>query len=219
MQRVPEAELMDQDEQARAYAGADFSQPHNHFIELLAKAFPQGLGGVVLDLGCGPADISIRLARACPGCQVHGVDGALAMLECGREAVQQAGLQQRIRLMHGYLPGAELPLARYDAVISNSLLHHLAEPGVLWQTIRQYAVPGAPVLIMDLRRPDAIATARDMVGQYAAAEPALLQQDFYRSLLAAYTPEEVRGQLEQHGLGHFTLEVVSDRHWVVYGRA
>ncbi len=37
-------------------------------------------------------------------------------------------LQGRVQFVEGMLPGARLPLPRYDAIISNSLLHHLHEP-------------------------------------------------------------------------------------------
>jgi len=38
MQRIPEPELMTDQEQAIAYANADFEEPHNHFITLLKEA-------------------------------------------------------------------------------------------------------------------------------------------------------------------------------------
>ncbi len=45
----------------------------------------------------------------------------------------------------------------------------------------------------------------------------MLQKDFLNSLLAAYRPDEVRKQLAQQGLGQLRIEVVSDRHFIVYG--
>ncbi|HEX6174620.1 MAG TPA: SAM-dependent methyltransferase, partial [Candidatus Binatia bacterium] len=61
MERIPEPELMDEDEQARAYALADFAEPHNHFVELFRECFPdEAITGHVLDLGCGPADVTLR---------------------------------------------------------------------------------------------------------------------------------------------------------------
>ena len=67
LRRVPEPELMSAEEQARAYAGADFEEPHGNFIRLLQERLP-GLPerGTALDLGCGPGDIGIRFARAFP---------------------------------------------------------------------------------------------------------------------------------------------------------
>ena len=65
MKRVPEPELMEGREQARAYARADFEEPHSRFLSLLQDTFPAGnVGPWVADLGCGTADIGIRVARA-----------------------------------------------------------------------------------------------------------------------------------------------------------
>ena len=86
---------MDGEDQAQAYAQADFSEPHDHFIELLGEAFPDLPDvGTALDLGCGPGDISMRFARAFEGWIVHGLDGSRAMLRHGYEAVAQAGLSR-----------------------------------------------------------------------------------------------------------------------------
>ena len=217
MQRIPEPELMEDEAQARAYAEADFEAPHNFFIELFKQTFPAlRITGRVLDLGCGPADISLRFARAYPDCEIYGVDGAAAMLAFGDKAIQQANLAHRIRLLTGYLPGAHLPHRHYDVVISNSLLHHLADPLTLWQAVKDYAVGGAPVFIMDLMRPASQRQARALVAEYAADEPQVLQHDFYHSLLAAYTPQEVERQLSSLALP-FSVSAVSDRHLVVSG--
>ena len=116
-----------------------------------------------------------------------------------------------------YLPDPSLPKNSFDAVISNSLLHHLHEPQVLWEAVRRYAAPRAAVLIMDLKRPPNEGAARDIVETYASSEPDVLKEDFYNSLLAAFEPGEVRRQLEDAGLGTFVVEEVTDRHLAVWG--
>lgn len=219
MERIPEPELMTDAEQAAAYAGADFEEPHGHFIRLFKARFPdEVIDGAVLDLGCGPADIAIRFARAYPRCTVHGVDGAAVMLAPGHRRLREEGLQARVQLIHGYLPGAALPLRHYDAVISNSLLHHLHDPAVLWQTLWCHARSGAPLFVMDLCRPADRASAEALVEEYAADEPAILRRDFLHSLLAAYRVEEVAEQLRQEGLATLAAEKISDRHLLVHGR-
>ncbi len=215
--RVPEPDLMDAPAQAQAYAQADFSEPHDAFVAHFRRLFPSFAAGRALDLGCGPADISIRFCKALPAVSLTGVDGAEAMLALGREAVERHGLAARLVLERRYLPDAALAAARYDAVISNSLLHHLHDPAVLWQTLRQTAKPGAPAMVMDLLRPASLDEAERLTGHYAAGAPAVLRHDFYHSLLAAYRPDEVRAQLAAAGLARFSVEAVSDRHLLIWG--
>lgn len=221
MKRIPEPELMDDEAQARAYAEADFEEPNSHFAALFDEfigRLPEG--AAVLDLGCGPGDITLRIAAAHPQIEIHGLDGSGAMLAFGHAALaQQPELRDRVSFIEGLVPDALLPRARYDAVISNSLLHHLHDPETLWRMIQARARPGAPVLVMDLMRPADEATAQALVAQYAANEPEVLRRDFYNSLLAAFELEEVRQQLELAGLARLEVRAVSDRHLLVSGRA
>jgi SAM-dependent methyltransferase len=219
MHRIPEPELMDEAEQARAYAMADFAEPNERFVRYFEDEYPGLRTGAVLDLGCGPGDIVLRLASRQPGLAVHGIDGAEAMLRFANERLQATpGLRGRVQFIAGVLPGATLPLPGYDAVISNSLLHHLHDPGVFWRAVLEAGMPGAAVLVMDLFRPDSVAAAEAIVAQYSGGEPEVLQRDFLASLCAAFEPGEVRAQLHQHGLGTLQVRTVSDRHLLVTGR-
>lgn len=215
--RIPEPDLMDDPEQARAYAEADFSEPHQAFVSHFLRLFPGHAPQRTIDLGCGPADVTIRFARAFPGTWILGLDGADPMLAYGHQAVAANDLERRLTLRKCYLPDPHLPAGGFDTVISNSLLHHLDDPAVLWQTVRHVARPGAAVLIMDLMRPDSIPASAALVCKYAADAPAVLQRDFQHSLLAAYRPREARQQLEAAGLMQLQVEAVSDRHLLVWG--
>lgn len=218
MKRIPEPELMNEAAQALAYAQADFSEPHNLFVKLFADKFPgKSVSGHVLDLGCGPADVSRRFAQSFPRCYIHGIDGASSMLAIGNKMNATAGLSQRIELFEYCLPCDHLPLDEYQVVISNSLLHHLHDPLVMWSSLHEFAASGATVFVMDLMRPDSIEQAQSMVDTYAGSEPDILRQDFFASLCAAFTPEEIRQQLETAKLDSFNVETVSDRHLIVYG--
>lgn len=216
MQRIPEPELMDDPAQAEAYAIADFADVNQDFVNRFLETFPSFRSGAMLDLGCGPADILIRFARALPAVRFVGTDGAEAMLAEAACAIDGASLGHVIHLEPAVLP--EVPCGPYDAVVSNSLLHHLHDPMVLWRTIRAAGRPGAPVLVVDLFRPPSEAAARAMVETVAKDERPVLKEDFYNSLLAAFTPEEVRAQLDRAGLGSFSMQVVGARHLAVTGR-
>lgn len=220
MQRIPEPELMDSLEQARAYAQADFEQPHERFVLGFKQCFPEFPNeGRVLDLGCGPADISIRFARHFDQVNILGLDAGPNMLSLGREAVLRNDLAERIYLNQAYLPmDSNGSLCDFEVIICNSLLHHLADPMVLWQSIKQFAKDGAYVYVMDLFRPDSEADARVLTQEYAGGEPQVLQQDFYNSLLASYRVEEVQAQLAAAELNYLQVDTISDRHMLISGR-
>jgi len=219
VRRTAEPEVMSDPEQARAYASADFSVPHDQLVELFrSRIGDPGQDAFLLDLGCGPGDVTIRFARAFPTVRIHGIDASEPMLALGRQAVQWAGLSDRIELYGGHLPEALLPRDCYHGVLSNSLLHHVVHPSVLWRTVRRAAGAGAWIFVMDLRRPEDEADARTLVDLHAAGEPEVLRQDFYNSLLAAYRPAEIEEQLHCEGLDRLQIEAVGDRHVVVWGR-
>jgi SAM-dependent methyltransferase len=219
MKRRPEPELMDEEEQALAYAAADFSEPNELFLRLLADLKPGVLAGArALDLGCGPADIVLRFLKAYPQAQCDALDGSAAMLEQARMAIAEwPGVAKRCRLVHDILPSPDLPRKCYELVLSNSLLHHLHDPQVLWRTVRETAKPGAIVLVMDLMRPASAMWAESLVATYAADAPDILRRDFRNSLFAAFEPQEVVAQLVEAGLEMLEVGVVSDRHLAVYG--
>lgn len=219
MQRVTEPELMDDQAQSEAYAAADFAEAHTHIVDIFGRCFPgEEVTGHILDLGCGPGDICFRFAARYPGCSLTGVDGSTAMIRLAnaRKACE-SGTGGRVCFIEGLLPGAEIPGAPFAAVISNSLLHHLHEPHVLWETVLRYASPGTRVYVVDLFRPQSVSEVQRLVDEYAAGEPDILRRDFYNSLCAAFEPHEVETQLVAAGLAGLAVDVISDRHLAVYG--
>jgi len=209
---------MDGVEQARAYADADFSEPHDRFVALFRARFPDAVPRRVLDLGCGPCDVTRRFARGHPGCAITALDGSRAMLDEARRRNRDAGFADRIELVETRLPSAALAGRTFDTVLSNSLLHHLPDPAILWTAVRGALDDGGIAYVMDLSRPRDEAVAERLVQLHAADAPDVLRHDFHASLLAAYRPDEVVRQLAAAGLGSFRVEVVSDRHWIAYGR-
>jgi SAM-dependent methyltransferase len=218
--RTPEPEeLMDDAEQALAYAQADFSEANALFVDLLEKQTGGSLHGRLLDLGCGPADIPLTLITRHPQLHIDAVDGAQAMLELAARALDaQPDLKPRCSLHCLFLPTAKLQQRTYQAVVSNSLLHHLADPLSIWSTVRRCAAPGADVLIMDLARPASLDQLDRLVETYAHDAPMVLRTDFRNSLHAAYTVSEVQAQIAGAGLSGLEVAMVSDRHLAASGK-
>jgi ubiquinone/menaquinone biosynthesis C-methylase UbiE len=215
MERILEPEIMDGESEADAYARADFADSNQWYADHFTAEFPAHLREIV-DLGCGPADVPVRIARLAQQVRIVAVDGSAAMLDFARKAVDAASLSGRITLHHGRLPGLSLPEHHFDAVLSKDMLHHLPDPQVLWSEARRLARPGAAVYIMDLIRPDSPTEAHAIVERVAGAEHPLLKEDFFNSLCAAFTIGEVRSQLETAGL-RLAVEQVTERHMRIAG--
>ncbi len=220
MKRIPEPALMNDPKQAAAYAGEDLDNAYWLFVQLFRKYFP-GLvpNDAILDLGCGPAAIPLRLAKLFRNCQIHCVDGAPQMLAQGKQAAKLEGLEEQVHFFHGSLPDKlPLPRDRYEMVISNSFLHHLTDPMILWNAIHDYCLPGAAVLIVDLLRPTSEEKAQLLVDKYMPDAPLLLRQDMLLSLGAAFTLEEVKAQLQRANLTkNITLTTPTTFQFAAYG--
>lgn len=229
MERVCEPELMDGVEQARAYAEADFAATDQALVDRLGDLFGEALGPLIVDLGCGPGNITFRLAERYPASAVLGIDGAAAMLaiaehrrqawtaDSGGEAA--GGLSPCFRQVVLPSEALEMELAgQATAVVSNSLLHHLHDPQALWRTLRRLAAPGAVVLVKDLRRPSSQQVLEALVERQMAAAPEVLRHDYRCSLQAAFTPAEVEDQLVAAGLTGLRVKPLEDRYLEIVGR-
>lgn len=216
--RIPEPELMLEELQVMAYAAADFGETHAAYPRLFRKRFPNfPRHAAVLDLGCGPCDVTRRFAGLSTDWKIDAVDGSPAMLDQARRDLKRRRLQHRIRLIQGFLPSLKLRRKRYDIIVASSLLHHLPDPSALWKTVAQYSKPGTIAFVADLRRPRTKREARQLVEEHSAGEPEVLRRDFHNSLLAAFTPEEVREQLEEAHMSELTVEPLGDRHLLMFG--
>ena len=206
---------MTDDVQCQAYASADFGVSNQAFVDIVRERIPAD-ATEVLDLGCGPGDVMIRLARACPSLKITAVDGSPAMIELAQQAIAECGLSMSISALQGYVPGLPLPVGHFDAVLSKDFLHHLPDPMVLWHEARRLIKPGGFICVMDLRRPDSPEAAQEIVQTVAANEAEVLKTDFYNSLLAAFTPEEIREQLKAAAL-NLDVTMSGDRHMMIKG--
>jgi SAM-dependent methyltransferase len=130
----------------------------------------------------------------------------------------RGGVQDRVRLLRALVPSPHLGSDAYDIVLSNSLLHHLPDPNALWATVARVGRCSTLVMIVDLVRPGSRESASGIVERYSGNEPDVLKRDFFNSLLAAFTVEEVRAQLSAAGLTTLEAQLVSDRHLLVGGR-
>lgn len=220
--RVLEPEVMNDPLQVDAYAAADFSVSDQAVVDrieqLLALAgahfSPQAC---LVDLGCGPGNISLRLAQRWADCAVLGLDAAERMLAVAEARRREAGVKPEcLRYQQQPLPFTTSAL-QADLVVSNSLLHHLHDPMHLWSSVKTLASSRCLVLHRDLKRPDSEASMDRLCQQHVADAPAVLQRDYRASLHASFTADEVKAQLALAGLGQLQVLEVEDRYLEVSG--
>jgi len=209
---------MDVPEEADAYARADFDDVNQAFVDRLLEFVGPLETAHAVDLGTGPADIPIRVARARPGWRIVAVDASPAMLEIARGAIGRAGLAHAVEPTLADAKDSRLPDHAFDVVFSNSILHHINDTDRFWDAARRIGRPGAWAFLRDLYRPATSDAARRIVRRYSGEESELLQEEFYRSLMAAYTPDEIRAQLARAGLDALEVSLVTDRHVDITGR-
>jgi ubiquinone/menaquinone biosynthesis C-methylase UbiE len=218
--RVLEPEAMETEEDARDYDAMDHGEVNRVFVaDFLAAGQRAGLLAEaaapvnVLDVGTGTAQIPIELCAQASWMNVVAIDLAESMLRLARLNVARRGLQERIvpqRVDAKRMPAAD---GAFDAVISNSIVHHIPDPRDVLAEALRVVRPGGVVFIRDLARPFDDPQVRQLVDLYAADCNAHQRQLFDQSLRAALSVEEIRALVKQLDADPAGVRATSDRHW------
>jgi SAM-dependent methyltransferase len=118
-----------------------------HVAGEVAAAHP---GGNLLEVGSGPGQLAVRLAREAPGMTLTGVDISNAMVERAARRAAGAGLSERVRFKVGDVAAMPLPDGEFDGVVSTLSLHHWPEPTHGLAEIHRVLKPGGEARIYDL---------------------------------------------------------------------
>ena len=109
-------------------------------------------GARVLEVGCGPGHLSVRLARR-HGLDVTGLDLDPAMIERARANADGAvgGEERRLSFLVGDVASMPFPDETFDLVVSTMSMHHWADPAAGLAEIYRVLRPGARALVWDFR--------------------------------------------------------------------
>jgi ubiquinone/menaquinone biosynthesis C-methylase UbiE len=211
--RILEPEVMDSDQDAREYDGMDHAAVNAQYVTDLLQALAELPYLHALDLGTGTAQIAIELCRRAPRMRVTAADAAESMLGLAAENIAAAELDDRIEPVLADAKALPFKPGRFPAVISNSILHHIAEPQQVIAEALRVAEPGGLQFHRDLCRPDDEAQLNRIVATYAGAATPYQQKLFADSLRAALTLDEMRELATSFGIAPDTVRMTSDRHW------
>jgi SAM-dependent methyltransferase len=109
-------------------------------------------GGQILEVGCGPGLLSLRLARQ-HGFEVTGLDLDPAMIARARANIDRApnGEGRRPSFLVGDVAALAFPDRSFDLVVSTLSMHHWADPAAGLAEIGRVLRPSARALIWDFR--------------------------------------------------------------------
>jgi 2-polyprenyl-3-methyl-5-hydroxy-6-metoxy-1,4-benzoquinol methylase len=197
LERVLEPEVMDTEEEARAYDAMDHIAVNNAFCSDLLALKPDLLS--TLDVGAGTALIPIELCRRSPNARVVAIDLAASMLELAASNVERAGLNDLIQRK------------RIDA----KSLHHIPDPRAVLAEMLRVIRPGGLMFVRDLIRPATDADVIALVQLHAAGADDQQRSLLNASLRAAFTLDEVRALAAGLGIPSSCVQMTSDRHWTL----
>jgi len=201
LRRIPEPEVMDDSGEVEAYASAA-AQAHldaidDTFVEHAMRLVAGCDGGRAIDVGTGPGQIVIKLARKLTLWKFVGVDRSAGMVAQAQMNLAAAGgvLAGRVEFQTADGNSLPFPPSSFDLVMCNSVLHHLAEPGKLLGEMARLVKPDGAILLRDLRRPGRF-RYRLHVWRHGRQYSGTMRKLFDDSVRAAYTPEELQKMLD-----------------------
>jgi ubiquinone/menaquinone biosynthesis C-methylase UbiE len=150
---------------------------------------------------------------------VLGIDLSQNMLRHAERHRADSPHRERVSFALADAKGLDFPDSAFDAVCSNTILHHIPDPRPFLAEAWRVLKPGGVLLIRDLFRPATPQRALELVRLYAAGETPYQQELFRASLHAALEPDELRALAAEAGLDGVELLLDSDRHMSLQCRA
>jgi ubiquinone/menaquinone biosynthesis C-methylase UbiE len=196
---------MDDSGEVEAYswsaAQAYLDRIDDTFVEHALRLLKGCERGRALDIGTGPGQIVIKLARRLTRWKFTGVDRSPNMVAQARANLEAAGPALAGRVEFQVADGNRLPFpdASFDLVMCNSVLHHFAEPEKLLAEIARLAGRDGAILLRDLRRPGRFAYPLH-VRWHGRHYSGVMQKLYRDSVRAAYTAQELQQLLDSAAL-------------------
>ena len=229
MERIPEPELMEKKEQVISYDEADFLEGELNLINqinhyLFINNISLDKKDLIVDLGCGPGNISEKLAIKWPNTEVVGIDGSKEMIlraEYNKEISTNQKKLNNLRYICSDIKDIKLTNSllkkKISLLVSNSLIHHITHLEDFFKTIRSLSSDFTVNFHKDLKRPLDEKSALELKAQCAIKYNEILTNDYYASLRASYTYKELKNFTLENKLSSLDVFEDGDKYLIVYG--
>ena len=229
MERIPEPELMEKKEQVISYDEDDFSEGEFNLINqinhyLLRNNISLSKNDLIVDLGCGPGNISEKLATKWPNTEVVGIDGSKEMIlraeynkETSANKKKLKNLRYRCSDIKDIKTNDFLLKKEISLLVSNSLIHHITHLEDFVTTIRCLSSNITVNFHKDLKRPLDEKSALELKLQCSKRYNEILTKDYYASLKASYTYKELKNFILENDLSSLEVFEDGDKYLILYG--
>ena len=227
MDRRAEPELMNTKDQVDSYSEADFSKGEIKFVQFIKNYLKKNNihlthNDLIIDLGCGPGNISERLSSEWPNTNVLGIDGSREMIN---KAKMRKNLEEESFKNLDYLCEdikkiklAEISNKNHiNLLVSNSLIHHITHINEFFECIISLSGPKTLNFHKDLIRPTNEKYALELKAECESKYNEILTSDYYASLLASYRADELRSIISEKNLTHLDVLEEDNKYLIIYG--
>ena len=150
------------------FGRAMFSAMLPTWVEASGAATRLRSGGRILDIACGYGATTVTLATSFPDAHVDGFDADGPSIETAQQAVDAAGVSDRVSLLVRPAGGDDTEAA-YDLVLLCDCLHDMGDPVAAATAARRALAPGGVVLIIEPTSSDRLAENFNPVGRFLYA--------------------------------------------------
>jgi ubiquinone/menaquinone biosynthesis C-methylase UbiE len=131
-----------------------FRDRYRQIAEAIAAETPAG--SRLLDVGCGPGEVLVRLAEIAPGIASTGLDVDAAMIERAERKADGAvarGARSRPAFVVADVASMPFPDASFDLVVSSFAVHHWPDRQAGLAEVMRVLRPGGRAIVWDIAPP------------------------------------------------------------------
>ena len=230
MDRQPEPELMNKKSQVKAYCAADFSLGETNLIKFISNYLKinninLSRNDLIVDLGCGPGNISEKLSMRWPDVSVLGIDGSQEMIKEAESRMFQNKIINKYRNLN-YICSDIRKISSHEIfsrkeitlLVSNSLIHHIIDIDNFFKFIINLSNKETINFHKDLIRPKDEETALKLKNKCSQKYSSTLTNDYYASLKASYRKNEVQKKILELNLNSMKVIEENEEYLIVYGK-
>lgn len=182
--------------QARRYL---YPIGHKRIIKSLASS--SIFSGRVLDIGSGTGILCMEIARTFKHLEVLGIDVSCDMLCIAEKSLREEGFKSRVKFIHADALNLPFSEKSFDAVVSYVSLHHWKDAASVLSEIKRVLKKDGKAFVYDLRRRKENLIFAPLIKDES------MRKLFIASLMASYTPEEIKPVLDRSGFAEWKIGI------------